>query len=142
MYNNYTVSKWKATVNMHCSNCSDMVENTEHLIFKCSNVSRIWNILGLTLKFDISWKHIVLGFYHIDSEYIDSLNFIISYIACRIYKYKIFCRVEMLEETEFNLYNHVQNNMKFLYSVLLKVKHTYNMKLIENLIKNLNYCFV
>ena len=97
------------------------------MIFKSSNVRRICNILGLTLKFDITWKHIVLGFYHIDSEYIDSLNFIISYIACRIYKYKMVCRVEMLEETEFNLYHH-----------LLKVKHTYNMKLIENLIKNLS----
>ena len=76
----------------------------------------------------------MLGFYHTDSEYIDSLNFIISHIAWRIYKYKMFCRVEMLEETEFNLYQHVQNNIKILYSVLLKVKHTYNMKLIENLI--------
>ena len=33
LYNNNTVRKWKANLNMHCSNCSDIIENTEHLIF-------------------------------------------------------------------------------------------------------------
>ena len=48
----------------------------------------------------------------VEFDHIDFLNVtgIISYIACRIYKYKMFCRVEMLEETEFNLYQHVHQN--------------------------------
>ena len=37
----------------------------------------------------------------------------------------MFCRVEILEETEFNSDHHDQNNIKILYLVLLKVTHTY-----------------
>ena len=39
-----------------------------------------------------------IGFYYADNDYIDFLNFIISCVACRIYKYKMFCRIESLDE--------------------------------------------
>ena len=54
----------------------------------------------------------------------------------------MFYRVELLDETEFNLFHHIQNSLKNLNSILFEVKHKYNMELIENLIKNICYCFV
>ena len=135
--NNYIVSKWKNDVTMYCSICKNVIENTEHMIFNCKNVRRIWEIVGITLKFEIKWKQIVLGFYYADNDYIDFLNFIISFVACRIYKYKMFCRIESLEENEFNVYCNVKENIKKLYLTLTKIQHKYNMKIINNLIKNL-----
>ena len=78
-----------------------------------------------------------MGFYYADNDYIDFLNFIISFVACRIYKYKMFCRIESLEENEFNVYCNVKENIKKLYLTLSKIQHKYNMKIINNLIKNL-----
>ena len=137
LYNNYIVSKWKRTVDMHCLHCKNEVENTEHLIFKCKNVQRIWKILGITLKFEIKCKHILDDFYNADNKHIDLLNFIISYVACRIYKYKMFCRIDSLQETEYNVCCSVRENMKVLYLILQNMKHKYNVKLIENFIRNL-----
>ena len=51
--NNYIVSKWKNDVTMYCSICNNVIENNEHMIFNCKNVRRIWEIVGITLKFAI-----------------------------------------------------------------------------------------
>ena len=93
--------------------------------------------MGITLKFEIKWKHILDGFYNADNKHIDFRNFIISYVACRIYKYKMFCRIDSLQETEYNVYCSVRENIKVLYFILQNMKHKYNIKLIENFIRNL-----
>ena len=49
----------------------------------------------------------------------------------------MFCRIESLEENEFNVYCNVKENIKKLYLTLSKIQHKYNMKIINNLIKNL-----
>ena len=69
---------------------------------------RIWNIVSFTLKFEVEWKHIVLGFYNSKSDYIDFLNYLISFIACKIYKYRMFCRLESLDENTYNISTHLK----------------------------------
>ena len=58
----------------------------------------IWNIVSATLYFDVSLKHIKLGFYYENTQKVRTLKNLISYIACRIYKRKMFCRQENLPE--------------------------------------------
>ena len=119
--NNYYLSKWKIGHTMYFKVFPDDIEFTQHLIYSCSNVQRIWNIVRLILNFEIKWKHIVLGFYHGKSDYIDFLNFLISFIACKIYKYKMFCRLESLDENSYN----ISANVKSALHVLLKCYYAF-----------------
>ena len=96
--NNYFLSKWK-NIDKTCKSCQNEIENTMHLIFQCDNVKQIWNLLSKVLNFEITWKHIVLGFYHEKNKKSYMLNNIISYTACKIYKCKMYCRIENKNET-------------------------------------------
>lgn len=49
-------------------------------------------------------------------------NKIISFVALKIYKYKMFCRLECLNETEYNLRNHVIKCTIFWINVLKSSK--------------------
>ena len=60
-------------------------------------------------------KHIVLGFYHCESEYTTFLNMLISFTACRIYKYKMFCRLESLDENMSNIRINVKHSLNTIY---------------------------
>ena len=130
--NDYYLSKWKIGHTMYCKVCPADIEFTQHLIYSCSNVQRIWNIVRLILNFEIKWKHIVLGFYHGKSDYIDFLNFLISFIACKIYKYKMFCRLESLDENSYNISANVKSALHVLHRIYLYKGYRFS-----NIIKNI-----
>ena len=46
-----------------CSLCNDEIENNKHLLYDCQNIQQIWKLAGTYLKFNIGWKHIIIGFY-------------------------------------------------------------------------------
>ena len=115
------VSKWNKNISNLCMHCKNL-EKIKHLILECNNVHEIWipNSVGKFLSFQNKWKHIVVGFYSEENDKIKTLTLFISYVAytCRIYKYKIQCRLDFLNETEYNLYNHVKKSIYFYSSVL------------------------
>ena len=113
--NNLFLSKWK-NLSPFCTSCSDVIENTKHLIFECTNVRKIWKIIGIVLNFEIQWKHKywLLSF----NDKVNSLNNLISFIACRIYKFKMYCRLELLKETEYTIRCHLKKHVLFNYNVL------------------------
>lgn len=80
----------------------------------------MWRKLGSFLLIDIKWKHIILGFYLEQNDKIESLNLLISFIAYKIYKYKMYCRIESLQETEINVCKSVKNAL-IQYSSLLRL---------------------
>ena len=43
--------------------CNDEIENNMHLLFDCQHTQQIWKSVITCLKFDIGWKHIIIGFY-------------------------------------------------------------------------------
>ena len=45
------------------------------------------------------------------------LNNLISYVACRMYKYKMFCRQETLEESEYAIRYNLKSSLKLYTSV-------------------------
>ena len=108
---NAHVSKWNRTVSnlIKCMYCKH-VENIKHRIFECNNVHEIWYSVGKFLSFQIKLKHIVAKFY--------SKENIEPFVAYRIYKYKMLCRLDSLSETAYNLYNHVKKSIYFYSSVL------------------------
>ena len=66
----------------------------------------------------IQWKHIVIGFCLEFNDKVSMLNDLISFIACRIYKFKMYCRLELLDETEYTIRCHLKKHMLFNYNVL------------------------
>ena len=75
---------------------------------------------------------LVLGFCHGKSDYIDFLNFLISFIACKIYKYIMFCRLESLDENSFNISANVKSPLHVLYRIYLYKGYRF-----RNIIKNI-----
>jgi hypothetical protein len=89
-----------------CKTCNNEIENSKHLIFECRNVQFIWKSVSNYMGFNIQWKHIVVGFFSVRSETTVVFNLLLSFVALKIYKYKMFCRLENKEETsQALLYN-------------------------------------
>ena len=115
--NNYFLSKWKQ-ITPYCAICPSIIENNKHLIYECRNIKYIWKIVSAYLNFDIIWKHIIVGFFNETNEKVNILNNILSVIACRLYKYKMYCRLESLDETEYSIRYHLKSYLLFLYHVM------------------------
>ena len=135
--NNYMVSKWNKEVQKYCSVCFTQVENSRHLIYECRNVVQIWNIVRATLNFDVNWIHIILGFYYENTQNVRTLNNLISYIACRIYKRKMFCRLENLPETEYSILNDLKASLRLTCSVIRYGNIDINVETFKRLFNNL-----
>ena len=116
--NNLFLSKWKQDITKFCSTCKTEVENSEHLIFTCNNVKNIWYTLGISLKIDIQWKHIVIGFFHENNIKVKTLNNLISFTAMKIYKFKMVCRLEKTVETSVNIHMNLKKKLIFWLNVL------------------------
>ena len=105
--NNVFLSKWKRDIHRNCENCH-ISETTKHIIFECENVVQVWNALSNYLNLNVKWKHIIVSFFHERNRKTKSLNLLISYIAYRIYKYKMYCRLNSFDETCYNIFQHVK----------------------------------
>ena len=71
----------------------DTEESIEHLIFNCNLSKDIWRYTSDKVHFDITWKIIVIGFYSECNNTTYTFNNIFSFIAFKIYKYKMKCRI-------------------------------------------------
>ena len=68
---------------------------------------------------DIQWKHVIVGFYNERNKKCTSLNTLISYVAYRIYKFKMYCRLESLKETDTGIQNHIKESL-YVYIKFVK----------------------
>lgn len=115
--NREMMKRWKIVENDMCVFCKDVKENNEHLILRCKNVSQIWGTVEKCLNFDVSWKKVVIGFYFEKNEKTLFLNSLISLIACKIYKYKMYCRIENKDEKSQEICNHIKYVLTFFSEV-------------------------
>ena len=118
--NNLFLSKCFQDISSKCNSCPNDIENCKHLIFDCSNVNDIWNLISSSLKFEISWKHIVIGFYQETNDKTSVLNILISFIAYRIYKFKMLCRLKNENETKEKVKQHIKYELLTYHKVLKK----------------------
>ena len=87
---------------------NDSIENNEHLIFSIENIQEILKKASVyCLKFSVSWKTIVNGLYDEVNDKTVLINNIISFIAYRIYKYKMFSRIQNKAKSYFDIRKHI-----------------------------------
>ena len=135
--NNLLISKWDKTITNKCKQCRDDIENAKHLIFDCSNVQHIWKIASMCIKFTISWKHVVIGFYLENNELSKMYNYFISFIAYRIYKCKMYCRVVQIIETNEFIIRSIKEYFREHCQVLKLLRRTKEQTLFHNFVNNL-----
>lgn len=84
------------------------------------------------------WKHVIIGFYYENNRKVQFLNNIISYVAYRIYKFKMLCRFEKKNETSQSLSEYVKNylirNMNYITMYLKSSKYSSNLKNLINIL--------
>ena len=61
----------------------------------------------------------MIGFFYEHNTKTKSLNLLISYVAYRIYKYKMYCRLYSIDETCYNIFQHVKFSI-MNYTYVLK----------------------
>ena len=132
------LSKLKQDTHSQCNICL-INESSKHLIFECKNVTEIWNALGTFLKTNIKWKHVIVGFNYESNRKVITLNTLISYVAYRIYKYKMYCSLQCLDETNYNILHHVKSSIVFYATILKNIKSAINYKLFENFVHSIEY---
>lgn len=89
---NLSVRKWDKNINGNCINCN-IPENIKHLIFECDLLMPLWRKILLILTIDVTWKLVVIGFIFTSNKYTFILDNNLSFIACKVYKYKMKCRI-------------------------------------------------
>ena len=117
---NNQLSKWKRDVSPLCTLCN-VVESCEHLILHCKNVVNIWTKASNILRFNVSWKHIVVGFYIENNRKTVTLNSLVSYIAMKIYKCKMKCRIDAKEENLQCIESFVKKHLMYQFYALQKL---------------------
>ena len=70
------------------------------------------------VNFDISWKLILCGFFTEVNKKTIIYNNMISFIAFKIYKYKMYSRVKNERETEYGLREYIKKNIHTYIIVL------------------------
>jgi hypothetical protein len=135
--NREMLKKWKITDNDLCVYCKTVKENNEHLILKCKNVVHIWDIVQKVVNFDISWKTIAIGFYHEKNAKTLFFNLLTSIIACKIYKYKMYCRLENKEEKPEEICCHIKRVLFFFSKVYKNMLQQSFVNILENITEKL-----
>merc|ERR1712074_223758 len=129
---NKQLNKWKPGQSNKCPSCFQ-TENIFHLLFSCDIVKNVWNTVQMCVNFDISWKIILVGFFHEINNKTIMYNNLISFIAFKIYKYKMYSRVKNERETAFGLQNYMKKHT-FLYFCTLKNTNTsFDCKIFEKI---------
>lgn len=70
-----------------------------------------WRLVDEYFVFYIRWKYILVGFYRENDWKSATLDFIISLLARKIYKYKMYCSLEKLDENEESLKAHLKSSL-------------------------------
>ena len=84
-------------------------------------------------KTNINWKHVIVGFNYESNRTVITLNPLISYVAYRIYKYKMYCRLQCLDVTKYNILHYVKSLIVLYAAILKNMKSAINCKLFKKL---------
>ena len=102
---NLFLEKYKIRLNAKCDHCDQESEDIMYLIYGCHNVDRVWKSLSQIFNFSVLWKHVIVGFYEESNSKTIFLNTINTYISYKIYKFKMSCRIQNLEQRRLNWKN-------------------------------------
>lgn len=131
------LQKCKIRQNAKCDYCDISNEDIKHLIFYFDNVKQIWHDLNNALNVTVKWKHVVIGFYVETNPKVLLYNTIISYIAFKIYKFKIGCRIKNECQDSYNLKQFVKNSLYKDMDIMLDFSNMNSFKNMVNRLTNL-----
>lgn len=100
--------------------------------YSCKKKKYRTRYFKLFILFTIIWKNVIVGFFVDYNETTKLYNIFLSFIAFRIYKYKMFCRVENLEETSQSLRMYIKEITLSYCSVLSFLHQMKEKKLFQN----------
>jgi hypothetical protein len=83
------VSVWNKNVSATCNVCHE-INTVKHMLYECERIQSVWRILSNLIKFDISWKQIVIGF-NGDNDISTTYNIMIAITAYTIYAQWVKC---------------------------------------------------
>ena len=90
------LNKWKREISDTCGFCK-AIETTQHMLFNCDRIKRIWNSISLVLGAQISWKSIVCGWpAYPSSEKLRCINTILAIVAYGIFRINSKCKFDGL----------------------------------------------
>ena len=102
------VSIWNKDVSPLCEIYS-VNKDMEPLLYDCRLVECIWKKIGPFLKIDVTWKVIILGFYHEIDDKTFFVNNLLSFIGLSMFIYKMKCRVMKEKMSEQDLLHKLEN---------------------------------
>ena len=123
----FNMHKQKPSVSEKCGFCNEY-ETVEHMLYKCSRIQNIWQLVSKALGYNIKLKHVIIGYFLYEMSHID---FCISSIAYLIYK--IWLLFSLKENNEgFRICN---INLRLKTELLYKIEI---LKLTKNYLKTEN----
>ena len=102
---------WKKADSDVCLRCSKS-ENTEHLLFSCPFVNRMWKIIEQILKINITWKRLVLGFHETTDSCIN-IETVLAIILYYTFKNWVILRNEGVNHTNMNILKFIKSELEF-----------------------------
>jgi hypothetical protein len=113
-------------------------EDIKHLIYDCNLTKLIWDKVSNALNFNITWKNVVFGFYLTCNNTSYLYNNMISFVAYKLYKYKMKCKILNEIVTFDGAKCFLKNACTHLYlSINLSKCVTCNFDIIKKIIENL-----
>ena len=79
--------------------------------FECENVQTLWNISNY-IGFDVKWKNVIFGFYSVQNKTTFLYNLLLSFVALKIYKYNMYCKLEKNVESYEGILFHLKSCFK------------------------------
>ena len=115
------LNKWIPHISDKCKSCNE-IENTEHMLYKCTKVKPIWQIVSECLKINVKWKNIVCGYLSSESSSnVVFMNSLISVISYSIFKFNNREKWNR-EENKCKLEQYIVRNLLF-FKLLLTDKN-------------------
>ena len=96
--------------------------NTRHHIFECENLQTLWKNISnyMYIGFDVRWKHLIFCFYSVQNNTTFLYNLLLSFVVLKIYKYKMYCRLEKIDESYEGILFHLKSCLQDC-SIILSV---------------------
>lgn len=112
----YILSKWNDKVNVNCQLCGE-IETTKHMLYECTHIRNIWDIISNVMNMNIKWKHIVTGFYNCETKRVCTFNHLMTVIVYAIFKENMHAKYEGIVITTPEIIRKVKSNIQFYQSL-------------------------
>ena len=116
--NGYILNKWNDKVSSKCEVCGD-IETTEHMIYKCPRIQKMWKEISDVINVNVQWKNVVCCFPGCEmSIKINVLNHIVSIICYTVFKANSRCKFDDTSYENTSIYYELKKSFKYYAYVL------------------------